>query len=55
MSNYPPGVSVSDLPGHSHAEMWVADRSEELFDDGMEWIDATDQAWQEWKELEAGR
>jgi len=51
MSNLPPGVTVSDLPGNSAAEMWVADRAEELVeDDGMSWVEAVEQAWLEWEE-----
>ena len=51
MSNLAPGVEVSDLPGNSDAEMWVADRAERLVDDeGMEWTDAVETAWGEWEE-----
>ena len=49
MSNLAPGVTVSDLPGNSAAEMWVADRAEELVeDDGLSWVEAVEQAWLEW-------
>ena len=49
-TNLPPGVSVSDLPGHSDAEMWLERRVDDLLCSGLEWDEAVQQAQQEWKE-----